>query len=77
MFVLDYGYPKTVKRIPHNIDAALYLEKNKKLVFIKVSKIKPLKHVNMSHCSHRDPFGFTPCLCCPLSRVQSTGSSMN
>lgn len=43
MFVLDYGYPKTVKRIPHNIDAALYLEKNKKLVFIKVSKIKPLK----------------------------------
>lgn len=36
MFVKDYGYPKEVKRIPPNIDAALYLEKNKKLVFIKV-----------------------------------------
>lgn len=36
MFVKDYGYPKVVKRIPPNIDAALYLEKNKKLVFIKV-----------------------------------------
>lgn len=36
MFMLDYGYPKKVKRIPPNIDAALYLEKNKKLVFIKV-----------------------------------------
>lgn len=43
MFVLDYGYPKTVRRIPPNVDAALYLKKNKKLVFIKVSKIKPLK----------------------------------
>lgn len=37
MFVKDYGYPKEVKRIPPNIDAALYLDKNKKLVFIKVS----------------------------------------
>lgn len=36
-FLLDYGYPKEVTRIPPNIDAALYLEKNKKLVFIKVS----------------------------------------
>lgn len=36
MFVKDYGYPKVVKRIPPNIDAALYLDKNKKLVFIKV-----------------------------------------
>lgn len=39
-FTLDYGYPKEVKRIPPNIDAALYLKKNKKLVFIKVDKIK-------------------------------------
>ncbi|XP_073325013.1 matrix metalloproteinase-19 [Pagrus major] len=38
MFVLDYGYPKSVKRIPPNIDAALYLERNKKLVFIKGSE---------------------------------------
>uniref|UniRef100_H2VDQ4 Matrix metallopeptidase 19 n=2 Tax=Takifugu rubripes TaxID=31033 RepID=H2VDQ4_TAKRU len=38
MFVKDYGYPKVVKRIPPNIDAALYLEKNKKLVFIKGSE---------------------------------------
>lgn len=37
MFLLDYGYPKVVKRIPANIDAALYLTKNRKLVFIKVS----------------------------------------
>ena len=40
MFVMDYGYPKEVKRIPANIDAALYLERNKKLVFIKVSVIE-------------------------------------
>lgn len=40
MFVMDYGYPKEVKRIPPNIDAALYLERNKKLIFIKVSVIK-------------------------------------
>lgn len=40
MLVLDYGYPKSVKRIPPNIDAALYLERNKKLVFIKVSVLK-------------------------------------
>lgn len=39
-FMLDYGYPKQVKRIPPNIDAALYLQINKKLVFIKVH-IKP------------------------------------
>lgn len=52
-FMLDYGYPKEVKRIPPNIDAALYLEKNKKLVFIKVSMIKTrgaaaFKHVAAS-----------------------------
>lgn len=40
MFVKDYGYPKEVKRIPPNIDAALYLERNKKLVFIKVCVIR-------------------------------------
>lgn len=39
-FVLDSGYPKPVKRIPGNIDAAFYLERNKKLVFIKVSMIR-------------------------------------
>lgn len=39
MFVKDYGYPKEVKRIPPNIDAALYLHRNKKLVFIKVCVI--------------------------------------
>lgn len=37
LFSLDWGYPKLIERIPHNIDAALYLEKNKKLIFIKVS----------------------------------------
>lgn len=37
-FMLDYGYPKQVKRVPANIDAALYLERNKKLVFIKVPR---------------------------------------
>lgn len=39
-FVLDDSYPKEVKRIPPNIDAALYLERNKKMVFIKVSMTK-------------------------------------
>lgn len=34
--MLDYGYPKQVKRVPPNIDAALYLQINQKLVFIKV-----------------------------------------
>ncbi|XP_007540797.1 matrix metalloproteinase-19 [Poecilia latipinna] len=36
-FMLDYGYPKQVKRVPPNIDAALYLQINQKLVFIKGS----------------------------------------
>lgn len=36
--MLDYGYPKQVKRIPPDVDAALYLQKNKKLIFIKVNK---------------------------------------
>ncbi|RXN22412.1 matrix metallo ase-19-like protein [Labeo rohita] len=33
---LDYQYPKPLKRIPANIDAALYYEKNKKIFFFKV-----------------------------------------
>lgn len=33
---LDYRYPKPLKRIPANIDAALYYEKNKKIFFFKV-----------------------------------------
>uniref|UniRef100_A0A3B5R1J0 Matrix metallopeptidase 19 n=1 Tax=Xiphophorus maculatus TaxID=8083 RepID=A0A3B5R1J0_XIPMA len=36
-FMLDYGYPKQVKRVPPNVDAALYLQINQKLVFIKGS----------------------------------------
>ncbi|XP_061544864.1 matrix metalloproteinase-19 isoform X1 [Phycodurus eques] len=36
-FVLDYGYPKKVHRISPSIDAAFYLEKNKRLIFIKGS----------------------------------------
>jgi len=36
-FMLDLGYPKQVKKVPPNVSAALYLQKNKKLVFIKVS----------------------------------------
>lgn len=48
-FVLDYGYPKQMKRIPPNIDAALYLEKNKKLIFIKVSVIKTPASSNGIH----------------------------
>lgn len=36
MFVKDYGYPKEVKRVPADLDAALYLDRNKKLIFIKV-----------------------------------------
>lgn len=51
MFLLDYGYPKVVKRIPPNIDAALYLEKNKKLVFIKVSLIRTLAEILVSPLS--------------------------
>lgn len=38
MFTLDFGYPKDLKRAPHNMDAALYLAKNKKLIFIKVTE---------------------------------------
>ncbi|XP_037831033.1 matrix metalloproteinase-19 isoform X2 [Kryptolebias marmoratus] len=34
-FMLDYGYPKQVKRVPPDVDAAFYLQKNKKLIFIK------------------------------------------
>lgn len=36
MFVKDYGYPKEVKRVPADLDAALYLDRNEKLIFIKV-----------------------------------------
>lgn len=39
-FLLDYGYPKLLTRIPANIDAALYFEKNKKIFFFKVIKKK-------------------------------------
>lgn len=39
MFRKDFGYPKELKRIPPDIDAALYLDRNKKLVFIKVCVI--------------------------------------
>lgn len=35
-FLLDFGYPKQLTRIPPNIDAALYLEKNRKIFFFKV-----------------------------------------
>lgn len=79
MFVLDYGYPKQVKRIPPNIDGALYLEKNKKLVFIKVGKQEQPLHISMR--SHQK-FLFAETLVCNLSavclrRVHSTGSGMS
>lgn len=64
-FVLDYGYPKQMKRIPPNIDAALYLEKNKKLVFIKVSMIKTPAHSNPHPCISIFLMVLTPSLCCP------------
>lgn len=35
-FRLDFGYPKELRRIPANLDAALYYEKNKKIFFFKV-----------------------------------------
>lgn len=35
-FLLDHGYPRQLRRIPPNMDAALYLERNKKIIFIKV-----------------------------------------
>ena len=52
-FVLDYGFPKEVKRIPAHIDAALYLERNKKLIFIKVNMIKTQRAAVFKHnCGH-------------------------
>lgn len=50
-FLLDYGYPKELKRLPPNIDAALYLEKNKKLVFFKGTgywQWDELRHSNLN-----------------------------
>lgn len=65
LFMLDYGYPKKVKRIPHSVDAALYFEKNKKLVFIKVSTIKSW-HPYLSHSCYLPASQkcFILCLCC-------------
>lgn len=77
-FVLDSGYPKPVKRIPGNIDAAFYLERNKKLVFIKVSMIRTWRAeaFNMSILSlYLQKLNFISSLC--LCRVQSTGSGMS
>lgn len=77
-FQLDYGYPKQLKRIPPNIDAALYLEKNKKLVFIKVSIAHSFRCTEtfsvataLNHRWFNVPM-FTVC----LFRVHSTGSGM-
>lgn len=36
-FKLDHGFPKRLGNIPANIDSALYFNKNKKLIFFKVS----------------------------------------
>lgn len=36
-FRLDPGFPKRLANIPANIDSALYFNKNKKLIFFKVS----------------------------------------
>uniref|UniRef100_A0A3Q2EAU1 Matrix metallopeptidase 19 n=1 Tax=Cyprinodon variegatus TaxID=28743 RepID=A0A3Q2EAU1_CYPVA len=35
-FKLDRGFPKRLTNIPANIDSALYLPKNKRLIFLKV-----------------------------------------
>lgn len=77
-FQLDYGYPKQLKRIPPNIDAALYLEKNKKLVFIKVSiahSFRCTETFSVATALNYRWFNvpmFTVC----LFRVHSTGSGM-
>ena len=60
-FVLDRGYPKLMTRLPADMDAALYLERNKKLVFIKVGGAAP-------HTIHT-------ILCCPLHQSVYTGSN--
>lgn len=36
-FKLDRGFPKRLANIPTDIDAALYFNKNKKIIFLKVS----------------------------------------
>ena len=63
-FVLDYGYPKEVKRIPPNIDAALFLEKNKKLVFIKVSMMQ--LWVTESMFLQKPSYLISLLWCCPV-----------
>ena len=52
-FVLERGYPKQMTRLPADIDAALYLERNKKLVFIKVGEL---------HYTPYSPYS----TCCPI-----------
>lgn len=39
-FRLDHGFPKQLVNVPVNVDSALYLRKNKKIIFFKV-KQKP------------------------------------
>lgn len=36
-FKLDHGFPKRLTNIPANIDSSLYFNKNKKIIFFKVS----------------------------------------
>ena len=51
--MLERGYPKQMTRLPADIDAALYLERNKKLVFIKVGEL---------HYTPYSPYS----ICCPI-----------
>lgn len=37
-FRLDHGFPKQLVNIPANVDSALYLRKNKKIIFFKVKQ---------------------------------------
>jgi len=36
MFKMDHAFPRILANIPANIDSALYLSSNKRMIFIKV-----------------------------------------
>lgn len=67
-FQLDRSFPKRLVNIPAGVDAALYLHKNKKLLFFKVSAIGII-------CSRHATFVTTRCQWA-FFRTLDTGSGM-
>lgn len=58
-FKLDRSFPKRLANIPADVDAALYLNKNKKLLFFKVSTIGNICSSHVFCVTTRCPFALS------------------